>query len=134
MARLRVATWNIAGARRERSNAVDLEAMLVTARSLGVDLLALQEVDRLLARSGRADQPQRIAQTLGAGWSWSYAPALSATTSAPCRDPTRAGRPTATCCCPGSRWRTSSTCASRRRVAASSAPPCWPPSGSARGR
>jgi endonuclease/exonuclease/phosphatase family metal-dependent hydrolase len=76
MARLRVATWNIAGARRERSNAVDLEAMLVTARSLGVDLLALQEVDRLLARSARADQPQRIAQTLGPGWSWSYAPAL----------------------------------------------------------
>jgi hypothetical protein len=26
------------------------------------------------------------------------------------------------------------TCGSRRRVAASSAPPCWPPSGSARGR
>jgi hypothetical protein len=31
MARLRVATWNIADARRERSNAVDLEAMLVRA-------------------------------------------------------------------------------------------------------
>jgi endonuclease/exonuclease/phosphatase family metal-dependent hydrolase len=76
MVRVRVATWNIAGARRERSNALDLEAVLAGARSLGVDLLAVQEVDRLLARSARADQPQRIAQALGAGWSWSYAPAL----------------------------------------------------------
>jgi endonuclease/exonuclease/phosphatase family metal-dependent hydrolase len=76
MARLRVATWNITGARRERSNALDLDAVLAATRSLGVDLLALQEVDRLLARSGRADQPQRIAQALGPGWSWSYAPAL----------------------------------------------------------
>jgi endonuclease/exonuclease/phosphatase family metal-dependent hydrolase len=76
MASLRVATWNITGARRERSNALDLDAVLAAARALGVDLLGLQEVDRLLARSSRADQPQRIAQALGPGWSWSYAPAL----------------------------------------------------------
>jgi endonuclease/exonuclease/phosphatase family metal-dependent hydrolase len=76
MVRLRVATWNIAGARRERSNGLDLEAVLAAAKSLGVELLALQEVDRLLARSARADQPLRIAQALGLDWSWSYAPAL----------------------------------------------------------
>jgi endonuclease/exonuclease/phosphatase family metal-dependent hydrolase len=76
MVRVRVATWNIAGARRERSTALDLEAVLAGVRSLGVDVLALQEVDRLLGRSGRADQPQRIAQALGPGWAWSYAPAL----------------------------------------------------------
>jgi endonuclease/exonuclease/phosphatase family metal-dependent hydrolase len=76
MARFRVATWNIAGARSEGSDALDLEAVLAAARSFGVDLLALQEVDRLLARSARADQPRRIAETLGPGWSWSYAPAL----------------------------------------------------------
>ena len=76
MVGLRVATWNIAGARRERSNGLDLEAVLAAAKSLGVELLALQEVDRLLARSARADQPLRIAQALGVDWSWSYAPAL----------------------------------------------------------
>jgi endonuclease/exonuclease/phosphatase family metal-dependent hydrolase len=45
-------------------------------QALGVDLLAVQEVDRQLARSGRADQPAVIAQALGADWLWSYAPAL----------------------------------------------------------
>jgi hypothetical protein len=38
--------------------------------------LAVQEVDRQLARSGRADQPTVIAQALGTGWFWSYAPVL----------------------------------------------------------
>jgi hypothetical protein len=31
----------------------------------------VQEVDRHLARSGRADQPAVIAQALGADWFWS---------------------------------------------------------------
>jgi endonuclease/exonuclease/phosphatase family metal-dependent hydrolase len=38
--------------------------------------LAVQEVDRTLARSGRADQPAVIAQALGPDWFWSFAPAL----------------------------------------------------------
>jgi endonuclease/exonuclease/phosphatase family metal-dependent hydrolase len=76
MASLRVATWNIAGARREQTNQVDLDAVLTAVRALGADLLAVQEVDRNLARSGRADQPAVIAQALGADWFWSYAPAL----------------------------------------------------------
>jgi endonuclease/exonuclease/phosphatase family metal-dependent hydrolase len=75
MPSLRVGTWNIAGARREQTNQVDLDAVVAGVRALGVDLLAVQEVDRMLARS-RADQPAVIAQTLGAGWFWSFAPAL----------------------------------------------------------
>jgi endonuclease/exonuclease/phosphatase family metal-dependent hydrolase len=76
MASLRVATWNIAGGRREGSSVVDLAAVLAGVRALDADLLAVQEVDRQLARSGRADQPQAIAESRGAGWFWSYAPAL----------------------------------------------------------
>jgi endonuclease/exonuclease/phosphatase family metal-dependent hydrolase len=76
MPSLRVATWNIAGARREQTNQVDLDAVVAGVRALGVDLLAVQEVDRQLARSGRTDQPAVIAQALGADWFWSYAPAL----------------------------------------------------------
>ena len=77
MPQLRVATWNIAGARREGSGQVDLDAVVAGVRALGADLLALQEVDRQLARSGRADQPRLIAEALGPDWSWSYAPALA---------------------------------------------------------
>jgi len=76
MPTLRVGTWNIAGARREQANQVDLDAVVVGVRALGVDLLAVQEVDRHLTRSGRADQPAVIAQAMGAGWFWSYAPAM----------------------------------------------------------
>jgi endonuclease/exonuclease/phosphatase family metal-dependent hydrolase len=76
MPSLRVGTWNIAGARREQTNQVDLDAVAAGVRALGVDLLAVQEVDRMLARSGRADQPAVIAQALGVDWFWSYAPAL----------------------------------------------------------
>ena len=76
MARLRVASWNIAGARREQTNQVDLDAVVAGVRALGVELLAVQEVDRHLARSGRSDQPTVIAQALGGGWFWSIAPAL----------------------------------------------------------
>jgi endonuclease/exonuclease/phosphatase family metal-dependent hydrolase len=43
---------------------------------LQVDLLAVQEVDRQLARSDRADQPHAIAEALGPHWYRSYAPAL----------------------------------------------------------
>jgi hypothetical protein len=81
MASLRVATWNIAGARREPTNQVDLDAVVAGVRALEVDLLAVQEVDRQLARSGRSDQPAVIAQALGAA---GFGPSLlpwSATTS-----------------------------------------------------
>lgn len=76
MARLRVVTWNIAGGRREGTSVVDLAAVLAAMQALDADLLAVQEVDRQLARSGRDDQPRAIAEARGADWSWSYAPAL----------------------------------------------------------
>jgi endonuclease/exonuclease/phosphatase family metal-dependent hydrolase len=76
MTSLRVATWNIAGSRREGTSVVDLAAVLTGVRALGADLLAVQEVDRQLARSDRADQPQAITETFGPDCAWSYAPAL----------------------------------------------------------
>ena len=76
MASLRVANWNIAGGRREGSSMVDLAAVRAGVRAVDADLLAVQEVDRQLARSDRADQPRAIAEARGAGWLWSYAPAL----------------------------------------------------------
>jgi endonuclease/exonuclease/phosphatase family metal-dependent hydrolase len=76
MPTLRVATWNIAGARREGTRQVDLDAVVAGVRALAADLLAVQEVDRRLERSGRSDQPAAIAEALGGDWFWSYAPAL----------------------------------------------------------
>lgn len=77
MPRICVATWNITGGRREGTGELDLAAVLAAVRNLGADLLALQEVDRELGRSGRVDQPRAIAEALGPGWTWSYAPALA---------------------------------------------------------
>ena len=76
MSNLCVATWNITGGRREGTGELDLAAVLAGARALGADVLALQEVDRELHRSGRVDQPRAIAEALGPDWFWSYAPAL----------------------------------------------------------
>lgn len=47
-------TWNIAGAG-GRDQQVDLDAVAAGIQMLNVDLLAVQEVDRTLADSGRAD-------------------------------------------------------------------------------
>jgi endonuclease/exonuclease/phosphatase family metal-dependent hydrolase len=77
MPSLRVATWNIAGARRESTGTADLDAVVTGVRALGADVLAVQEVDRDQPRSGRADQPAAIAEALGPGWSWSFAVALA---------------------------------------------------------
>jgi endonuclease/exonuclease/phosphatase family metal-dependent hydrolase len=76
MTSLRVATWNIAGARREATGVVDLAAVLAAVQALDADLLAVQEVDRELARSDRADQPRALAEALGPDCFWSYAPTL----------------------------------------------------------
>ena len=134
MARLRVATWNIAGARRERSTTLDLEAVLAGVRSLGVDLLALQEVDRLLARSARTDQPQRIAQALGAGWAWSYAPALVGDDFRPLSGPDPGGPAYGNLLLSRLPLKEVEHLRFPPAGAASSAPPCWRPSGSAHGR
>jgi endonuclease/exonuclease/phosphatase family metal-dependent hydrolase len=77
---LRVATWNVAGARLGGGGPVDLAAAVAGVRALDADVIALQEVDRELARSGRQDQPLVVAEALagtpGGEWSWSFAPAL----------------------------------------------------------
>ena len=75
---------------------MDLDAVVAGVRALGVDLLAVQEVDRNQARSGRADQPRLIAEALGGDWFWSYAPALVGDDFRPLSGPTRAVLPTAT--------------------------------------
>ena len=67
-ARPTCATWNIAGARREGTNQVDLDAVVAGVQALGVDLLAVQEVT--------GTWPAAAAPTLGPDWFWSYAPAL----------------------------------------------------------
>jgi endonuclease/exonuclease/phosphatase family metal-dependent hydrolase len=69
MPSLRVGAWNIAAARREGTNQVDLDAVAAGIQALNVDSLAVQGVDRTLAGSGRTDQPAAIAQALGAA-SW----------------------------------------------------------------
>jgi endonuclease/exonuclease/phosphatase family metal-dependent hydrolase len=91
MPTFRVATWNVAAGRREGNGQVDLAAVLTGVRALGVDLLAVQEVDRELARSHRADQPRAIAEALGQDWYWSYAPALAGDDFHPLSGPDRGG-------------------------------------------
>jgi endonuclease/exonuclease/phosphatase family metal-dependent hydrolase len=61
---LRVATFNIRhGARSD--GIIDHEALVEDCRSLGADVLALQEVDRGRARSDRVDQSALVGRALG---------------------------------------------------------------------
>jgi hypothetical protein len=83
--------------------------------TLGVDVLAVQRVDRNVPRSGRADQPAVIAQALDWDGFWSYTPALSGDDLGPLSGPDRGGPATAICWCRGGRWRRSSTCCSAGR-------------------
>jgi endonuclease/exonuclease/phosphatase family metal-dependent hydrolase len=74
---LRVATWNIFGGRTWDGARVDLDLTLATLRRLDADLVALQEVDRDLPRSGGVDQARVLAEALG--MSFRFAPALLGT-------------------------------------------------------
>jgi len=74
---LQVATWNIFGGRTWDGARVDLDLTLATLRRLGADVVALQEVDRDLPRSGRVDQARQLAEALG--MSYRFAPALLGT-------------------------------------------------------
>ena len=93
MPSLRLATWNIAGARRDGSGPVDLAAVVAGVKAFGADVVAIQEADRLLVRSGRQDQPLAIAEALAADgeWSWSYAPALAGEPLGPLTGPDPGG-------------------------------------------
>jgi endonuclease/exonuclease/phosphatase family metal-dependent hydrolase len=74
---LQVATWNIFGGRTWDGARVDLDLTLATLRRLDADVVALQEVDRDLPRSGRVDQARLLAEALG--MTWRFAPALLGT-------------------------------------------------------
>lgn len=78
---LQVATWNIFGGRTWDGARVDLDLTLATLWRLGADLVALQEVDRDLPRSGRVDQARLLGEALG--MAWRFAPALLGTPGGP---------------------------------------------------
>lgn len=66
MRRLRVASFNVLhGVVADGRGPVDLEALARAARSLDADILALQEVDVGVPRSGRVDQASFVADALG---------------------------------------------------------------------
>jgi endonuclease/exonuclease/phosphatase family metal-dependent hydrolase len=74
---VQVATWNIFGGRTWDGARVDLDLTLATLRRLDADLVALQEVDRDLPRSGRVDQARVLGEALG--MAWRFAPAMLGT-------------------------------------------------------
>lgn len=66
MRRLRVASFNILhGVLADGSGRIDLDALARSARGLDADVLALQEVDVGVPRSGRIDQASFVADALG---------------------------------------------------------------------
>ncbi|MBW3555544.1 MAG: endonuclease/exonuclease/phosphatase family protein [Actinobacteria bacterium] len=66
MRRIRAVTFNILhGQRGDGSGVVDLEQLGRCAAGFDADLLALQEVDVGVPRSGRADQPAAVAAATG---------------------------------------------------------------------
>ena len=75
MTELRVATYNLLSGRDVRTGGrFDLEAAAEAIKALEVDVVALQEVDRGLIRSGECDQVAELATCLGC--TGIFAPAL----------------------------------------------------------
>ncbi|HKQ42624.1 MAG TPA: metal-dependent hydrolase, partial [Pseudonocardia sp.] len=63
---LRIATYNLLSGRDIRTGGhFDLEAVAEAIKELEVDVVALQEVDRGLIRSGECDQVAELATRLG---------------------------------------------------------------------
>jgi endonuclease/exonuclease/phosphatase family metal-dependent hydrolase len=71
---VRIATWNLLHGLDTRTGRVDLAAVADGIAALDVDVVAVQEVDRELSRSGGDDQVAELAGKLG--WSGAFAPAL----------------------------------------------------------
>ena len=63
---VRLATFNILNARSPEDDRVDLDRFAEAIASLDADVLALQEVDHLQARSGEADLTALAAEAMGA--------------------------------------------------------------------
>ena len=73
----RVATFNMLhGMDLATGDGSDLEATAAVIEGLGADVVALQEVDRGLPRSGGVDQVAHLCAVLGPGWEGVFAPAL----------------------------------------------------------
>lgn len=62
---VRFATWNILSGRRLDRVTVDLDAVAGAIASLDADVVALQEVDRCLERTGNEAQLEEIARATG---------------------------------------------------------------------
>jgi endonuclease/exonuclease/phosphatase family metal-dependent hydrolase len=71
---VRVATWNLLHGVDVRTRRVDLGAVVEAIAALDADVVAVQEVDRELSRSGGVDQIAVLAEKLG--WHGVFAPAL----------------------------------------------------------
>jgi len=71
---LRIATYNLLNGLDLRSGRVDLDAVCQLIAALDVDVVALQEVDRGLERTGGIDQVVKLAELLG--WHGVFGPAL----------------------------------------------------------
>jgi endonuclease/exonuclease/phosphatase family metal-dependent hydrolase len=71
---VRIATFNLLHGLDLRSNRVDLDAAAQAIEALDVDVVAVQEVDRGLSRSGELDQVAALASLLGR--TGVFAPAL----------------------------------------------------------
>jgi endonuclease/exonuclease/phosphatase family metal-dependent hydrolase len=72
---MRVLTWNVQHARPNPDGAPDIDVVAASLASVGADVHAVQELDRRRRRSGRQDQPGRLAAALEAELVW--APALT---------------------------------------------------------
>ena len=82
LADLRLASANAASGRAGLGSARDLAGWAASAAALEVDVLAVQEVDHLLGRSGRVDQTAVIAAVCAGGgpaWSARFAAAVHGT-------------------------------------------------------
>src|SRR6476659_10235726 len=71
---IKLATFNICHGSDGKGTPVDLDRLVAGCRELDADVLALQEVDRGVRRSGRVDQAAVIADRLG--YRCVYGPAL----------------------------------------------------------
>ncbi|HZG90273.1 MAG TPA: metal-dependent hydrolase, partial [Pseudonocardia sp.] len=69
---MRVGTWNLLHGLDIRTGRVDLGAVADAVLELDVEVLAVQEVDRGLDRSGGTDQLAALADKLG--WFGEFAP------------------------------------------------------------
>ncbi len=71
---MKAATWNLLHGLDVRTGRIDLGGVATAVDRMDVDVLAVQEVDRELSRTGHADQVAELAAKLG--WHHLFAPAL----------------------------------------------------------